>query len=402
MLISFIDSRGNTAMHFAAKRGSTEILQLLYDFGAKLDLASTSDPQMQPIHWAAAEGKINSIEFLLSKGIDINTQDINGSSPAAVAAQYNQINALIYLYKHGADLTMADHSGDHCLHWAAYKGHAEVLQIMLYFHPRELNALDRYGQSALHLASLRGFHECVEVLLTKYQADHTIRDKSGKTALDQAMEKVHFLVEWTLKKHTTTSTFELYKKVLLEDRRFLPLVLMGSNDYERSVGFWRVTFFSNFYATICLIQFTMDAKLSDLFLLHYFNTFIVLIWWIFFFGCLWKEPGFILGNPYGHQNHQKQGQTKISKNYISDRSNSNSNNNNNGNNNLNSNGDIEEGKQSLLEAEDRYEKGLNIIGRLETGSYEPLLCHSCHIERPLRSKHDKYIGHCVYKFDHFW
>ena len=148
-------------MHWAAKRGSVEILELLFEFGAPLDVKAAQEPNMLPIHWAAADGKLDSIAFLLSKGQDINTQDSNGCSPVIIAVQYNQPDVVIYFHKHGADLTMVDFNGDHALHWAAYKGYDEILQIVLYFHPRELNTTDKFGQ--VSLLSLQFSLYCIQL-----------------------------------------------------------------------------------------------------------------------------------------------------------------------------------------------------------------------------------------------
>lgn len=137
-------------MHWAAKRGQVDILQCLYDKGALINQSTTASPNMLPIHWAAAEGHVEAIEFFLSKNQDINVQDGNGCSPAVVAVQYNKLRAVVYLAKHGADLTLVDVSGDHCLHWAAYKGHDELLHLILYFIPNELNAKDNFGQVQLY------------------------------------------------------------------------------------------------------------------------------------------------------------------------------------------------------------------------------------------------------------
>ena len=174
---------------------------------------------MLPIHWAAADGRIDALDYFISKGQDVNRQDANGSTPAVIATQYGQVNTLIYLYKHGAELTLPDNSGDHVLHWAAYKGNEEILQLMLYLYPRELHTADRYGQTALHLGALRGYANIVEILMQKYHADHSLRDKSGKTALELSIEKRHYHIEWIIKKRTFKSIFEFYKKVLTEDRK---------------------------------------------------------------------------------------------------------------------------------------------------------------------------------------
>lgn len=133
-------------MHWAAKRGDIETLRYLHERGARSNIPATTDANLLPIHWAAAEGKIDALSFFLDIGQEINQQDSNGCTPAVIAVQFNQIDALIYLAKHGADLTLIDHNGDHCLHWAAYKGLEEMLELVLYFIPQELNKCDTFGQ----------------------------------------------------------------------------------------------------------------------------------------------------------------------------------------------------------------------------------------------------------------
>ncbi len=145
-MILNLDSAGNTPMHWAAKRGDKEVLAILLENGARFDIPSDADPQLLPFHWAAGDGTIDALEFFLEHGQFIDMQDGLGCTAAVIAAQYDQTNALIYLAKHGADLTFPDQNGDNCLHWAAYKGHREVLEVVLYFVPRELNVADQFGQ----------------------------------------------------------------------------------------------------------------------------------------------------------------------------------------------------------------------------------------------------------------
>ena len=133
-------------VHFAAKRGDVEMLEVLWSFGAKLTVAGTSDAKMSPIHWAASEGKIGSIRFLLDKRVDINCQDSYGCTPLIIAAQHNQATCVAFLSKNGADMTLYDHNGDNALHWAAYTGQMEVVGLLVYLMPQSINAEDSFGQ----------------------------------------------------------------------------------------------------------------------------------------------------------------------------------------------------------------------------------------------------------------
>lgn len=121
-----LDSQGFTCIHWAAKRGDVEVLSQLLDCGAVLDTPASFDTQMRPIHWAASDGRLKSIKFLLDNRGDINALDGNSCSPLIIAAQYGRVETVIYLVKNGADLNQRDVNGDTALHWAAYKGYDEA------------------------------------------------------------------------------------------------------------------------------------------------------------------------------------------------------------------------------------------------------------------------------------
>lgn len=140
------DSQGYTCVHWAAKRDDLDILLLLFNSGANLDTPSSFESKMLPIHWAASDGKIKALRFLLDHRQDINAQDANGCSPVVIATQYNQIAAVTYLVKNGADLTLRDNNGDSPLHWAAYKGFEELVGLLMHFAPHDRDADDVFGQ----------------------------------------------------------------------------------------------------------------------------------------------------------------------------------------------------------------------------------------------------------------
>jgi ankyrin repeat protein len=140
------DAHGNTPMHWAVKSGDVELMETLFKFGAHLDDQTSSESRMYPIHWAASEGKVTSIRFLLSNKCDINVQDSNGCTPLIVAAQHNMINAVIFLIKNGADFDVVDCNGDTALHWAAYKGYYELVAVLTYLFPSAVDRLDKFKQ----------------------------------------------------------------------------------------------------------------------------------------------------------------------------------------------------------------------------------------------------------------
>lgn len=101
---------------------------------------------MLPIHWAASDGRISVLRFLLDHRQDINAPDANNCSPLIVATQHNQTSAVIFLIKNNADITHRDNNGDSALHWAAYKGLVEATALLAHQMSQEINRDDFFGQ----------------------------------------------------------------------------------------------------------------------------------------------------------------------------------------------------------------------------------------------------------------
>ena len=109
---------------------------------------------MLPIHWAASDGKIGVLRYILSHRQDLNAVDSNGCSPIVIATQYNQVQVVVFLLESGADLSLRDNNGDTALHWAAYKGHNEMIALLAQRMPQEINSSDVFGQVNQHTSYL--------------------------------------------------------------------------------------------------------------------------------------------------------------------------------------------------------------------------------------------------------
>jgi hypothetical protein len=138
--------------------------------------------------------------------------------------------------------------------------------------------------------------------------------------------------------------------------RILSMILCGSNDKEMSNWPWRVVFLSNLFASVTSVTFALNPILLDLYPLHVFNFLVQLLWWICFTMCLFKSPSLVRD-------------------------------------------------ENSAEARQRgvtYEGALDKIAASSDNDGHIPICHSCHVCKPLRSKHCKILRRCVNKFDHFW
>jgi ankyrin repeat protein len=85
ILLYLQDSEGRTALHWACDRGHVDLLRILLDRSASVDLQD-SDGQ-SGLHYAVACEHVEITEMLVKAGADINKADADGDSPLSSASK---------------------------------------------------------------------------------------------------------------------------------------------------------------------------------------------------------------------------------------------------------------------------------------------------------------------------
>ena len=132
------------------------------------------------------------VEFLIERGIDVNTKDSAGKTAIQHLMDDNfstSAAAVLALVDHGADINARDKSGSTLLLRAASNGNVEMLQKLL-DRKADVTARNLDGRTALSLATDAGRRQGVSIatLLLGHGADINAQENDGKTALHRATE----------------------------------------------------------------------------------------------------------------------------------------------------------------------------------------------------------------------
>ncbi len=148
-LVRTHDPSGNTALGVAAAANQIEVVKLLLDAGAPVDIRDNYGDT--PLAKAAMRGKVDVMRLLIDRGAAVNASNGFGGSPLMSAAFFGSHRAVDLLLKKGAHPDIARNTGKTALHMAAERDHDRVVTLLLE-HGASAGQRDRHGLTARELA----------------------------------------------------------------------------------------------------------------------------------------------------------------------------------------------------------------------------------------------------------
>lgn len=217
-----VDTSGSTALHCAATDGVPEVVEALLEAGA--DVRAKDSEKMTPIHFACADGQINTVKvlfrhvekpqctFTASEMLEDRNREGETALHAAVEGGYLDI-VQICLEK-GAKVRARRGNLAHPLHIAAINGHIEIAQCLIQNNAK-IEARNLNHETPLHRAAAYNRTRMVEFLLNK-GADIECCDKDNYTPLLMAASSGHTaVVELLLKQGANLKAKDTQEKTAI-------------------------------------------------------------------------------------------------------------------------------------------------------------------------------------------
>lgn len=176
--------RAASALVTAARSGDVERVKKELEGGAVIDAPDSSGGR-SALHWAAREDKTEVIAVLLEKGAKVEVKDRAGKTPLCIAAESGKGASVKLLLAAKADVDSTDRLGGTPLMWASALGSPETVGLLIEANAK-INVADKNGLTPLLWAAGIGNPESVQLLIDK-GADMAVADNlTGDTALMRA------------------------------------------------------------------------------------------------------------------------------------------------------------------------------------------------------------------------
>lgn len=196
--VNAMDNMFRTPLHWAAALGRTQVVNMLL---TPRNVAATGVTSGDQSFGGGSKGE-SSLAVLtttMKTGADWSTSDANGATPLHYAAQNNYDGTVRAFLSHEDVTDIPDLEGRTALMWAACEGADDVIRTMISGGGSGdvIGATDKTGGTALHVAAFAGRSSTVG-LLVSLGATVDGTDLAGHSPLFRACQQGHLMTVQTL------------------------------------------------------------------------------------------------------------------------------------------------------------------------------------------------------------
>ncbi|PNI13266.1 MIB2 isoform 3 [Pan troglodytes] len=228
------DDEGNTALHYAALGNQPEAARVLLSAGCRADAINST--QSTALHVAVQRGFLEVVRALCERGCDVNLPDAHSDTPlhSAISAGTGASGIVEVLTEvPNIDVTATNSQGFTLLHHASLKGHALAVRKILARARQLVDAKKEDGFTALHLAALNNHREVAQILIREGRCDVNVRNRKLQSPLHLAVQQAHvglvpLLVDAGCSVNAEDEEGDTALHVALQHHQLLPLVADGA------------------------------------------------------------------------------------------------------------------------------------------------------------------------------
>ncbi|WCR59706.1 MAG: Phosphocholine transferase AnkX [Wolbachia endosymbiont of Ctenocephalides felis wCfeF] len=220
-----LDVRNHAAMHYAVNNKKLEVVKLLSNLGANVNIAGSGRNAMKlsPLHVAISSSNYDERDLCLDivrclinvPNAGVNLQDYENKTPLHYAERLKTIEVL--LTREDIDPLIKDDNGKTPFCYAKEANRLDIVKIL---------ASNRYGadkNSLLHLAARKGYEDLIDGILGEGVEIDAV-DESGKTGIYVAAKHGHFNVVKLLLKRGADATDVFQYAIITNNAKLIELL----------------------------------------------------------------------------------------------------------------------------------------------------------------------------------
>ena len=161
-------SGGRTPLHCAAYFDNASCVQVLLYAGANVNVKSTTGATT-PLHTAAARGANDVVHLLSEYEADIDVPDLGGNTPLHLACAAGHLSTVKTLLEFACITDVKNRSGDTPAHFSASMGHEDVFHLLMDYNQYITHVRNERGQTPMEAARSTGQVRLVKTIQQRLQ-----------------------------------------------------------------------------------------------------------------------------------------------------------------------------------------------------------------------------------------